>query len=386
MADKLLLPAPYTTSRGVFRVEKHILPAFPVREHPRGLWHEDDRLQLVVNRYTPVSNPHPQPGDLTILLAHANGFHKELYEPFCEYLAQEYEKRGGRLRGIWIADMHCQGESGVLNETKLGGEVSWFDHTRDLLSVIQHFPNDIVRPIAGIGHSMGGAQLFRLSQIHPTLLSCVIGVDPVIAPEQAFPAQANPAQASAKRRDIWPSRDAAAAFFKSRPFYQRWDPEVLDLHLQAGLRGVPTAVYPDVSAVEGGSAAVTLTTTKHQEVFTFWRGSVADRRDPKDMFRWLGEMRVPVCYIQGEDSVINWGDNNELKMRDTPQPCEMHTVDAGHLVPQEKPKESATIAAEYLFRQIAAWKKETEQFKKEWAPRLVLGDDYFTAKSRGTKL
>ncbi|KAK6335612.1 hypothetical protein TWF696_002379 [Orbilia brochopaga] len=386
MRELLLKQGPYVTAKGVLKVEKHIIPAFPIREHPRGVWDENDKLNLVVNHYRPVSNPQPKPGDLTLIVSHANGFHKEMYEPFLEHLVVKYEEQGAKIRGIFIADMFCQGESGILNEKKLGGEVSWFDHTRDLLSLIQHFPNDIVRPIAGIGHSMGGAQLFRLSLMHPTLLSCVIGVDPVIMPPQSSPASANFAPMSARRRDIWPSREAAVKFFKSRPYYSDWDQEVLGIHMDMGLRKVPTALYPDISAVEGGANAVTLTTTKHQEVFTFYRTAEKNRRDPGDMFSWLKDMRIPVCYIQGKTSVLNWADNNEKKMENTPQPCEMHIVDCGHLVPLEKPRESAEIAADYLFQQVKAWKEKDEAFKKLYPPTKTISSDFFDPKPRTTKL
>lgn len=119
--------------------------------------------------------------------------------------------------------------------------------------------------------------------------------------------------------------------------------------MKYGLRKVPTAIYPDPSKVEGGSNAVTLATTKHQEVFTFWRTSEQDRKDPKDMFALLSQLKVPICYIQGETSVINWGNNNELKMQNTPQPCEMHIIkDCGHLVPQEKPKEAGMLYSSFF--------------------------------------
>ncbi|KAK6335593.1 hypothetical protein TWF696_002361 [Orbilia brochopaga] len=266
---------PYTTVSGLFRVEKHVIPAFPIREHIRGVWSDNDRLQLVANCYTPLSNPNPRPGDLTILAAHGNGFHKELYEVFFGYLVEEYEKKGARIRSIWIADIHNQGESGVLNERKLGG-------------------------------------------------------------------------------------DEAVEFFKSRPFYQKWDPRVLDLQLKYGLRKVPTALYPDVEKV--GEEAVTLRTTKHQEVFTFWRTNVQDRPDSTEIFQRLKELKTPVCYIQGETSLINWGNKNELKRLNTPQP--------------------SVLAADYLFRRINIWKEETEKHKESWPSTMTISPHYFEPRLR----
>lgn len=36
---------------------------------------------------------------------------------------------------------------------------SWFDHSRDLLHMINHFRDDIPQPIMGVGHSMGAVQM-----------------------------------------------------------------------------------------------------------------------------------------------------------------------------------------------------------------------------------
>ncbi|KAK6498006.1 hypothetical protein TWF506_004250 [Arthrobotrys conoides] len=382
-ASELIDTKPYITGGGLLRAEKHIVPAFPIRELVRGVWNGDEKLQLVANCYRPLSNLDPKPGDLTILAAHGNGFHKELYEPFFESLVEEYEKKGSRIRSIWIADFHSQGDSGVLNEGKLGGDVSWNDHSRDLLSLVTHLQNDFTRPIAAIGHSMGGAQLFTLSLMHPTLFSCVIGLDAVISPLPALegPSPGNPATLSAKRRDIWPSYEEAVKYFKSRPFYQSWDPRVLDIHMKYGLRKVPTAIYPDVTKV--GRDAVTLRTTKHQEVFSFWRTRVQDRAESKDVFSRLKEMKVPVCYIQGGDSALNWGHKNELMMLNTPQPCEMHSIPkCGHLVPFEKPKETAAIAAAYLQHRTVAWKEEVEQEKENWPATMTISPHYFEYRLR----
>lgn len=42
----------------------------------------------------------------------------------------------------------------------LTGIVSWMDHPRDLLLVINQFRDEMPRPIVGIGHSFGGCHLY----------------------------------------------------------------------------------------------------------------------------------------------------------------------------------------------------------------------------------
>lgn len=106
-----------------FRLDEHKIEASHIRSFPRALsTHENDVLYLAVKQYTPLNNPIPQDGDVTIIAAHANAFPKELYEPLWDELLQRSQKFGFRIRSIWIADVVHQGHSSVLNEDKLGND------------------------------------------------------------------------------------------------------------------------------------------------------------------------------------------------------------------------------------------------------------------------
>jgi hypothetical protein len=50
----------------------------------------------------------------------ANGFPKELYEPFWDDLSEDLQAKGRNIRSIWIADMATHGQSGIINEKLLG--------------------------------------------------------------------------------------------------------------------------------------------------------------------------------------------------------------------------------------------------------------------------
>src|SRR4051794_17659861 len=102
--------------------------------------------------------------------------------------------------------------------------------------------------------------------MHPRLLTTLVLLDPVFQFNFA-PVRVSPARASTFRRDLWQSRDDAEAFFLKNGFYQRWDNRVLKLWLKYGIRDLPTAIYGP--SLGQSQTAVTLTTTKHQEVFTF---------------------------------------------------------------------------------------------------------------------
>jgi len=107
----------------IFHIKEHIVEAQHIREYPRATaTSQEEVLHLSFKQYIPKNNPTPQPGDVTILASHANGFVKELYEPLWEDLVDVLWKSGIRVRGIWIADVAWQGQSGILNEDKLGND------------------------------------------------------------------------------------------------------------------------------------------------------------------------------------------------------------------------------------------------------------------------
>lgn len=395
-------------------MQEHTIPCQYIREYPGAtLGSQEDDLFLHVKQYTPLDQSYNQPGAITIIGAHANGFPKELYEPLWDDLSRAMRKQGQAIRGIWIADVAHQGMSGVLNEDMLGNDPSWNDHPRDLLHMINHFHTEMSRPLVGIGHSMGGNHLVKLAYIHPRLLTSLVLIDPVIqngsaaAPDKF---RLSHAQASTFRRDNWPSRGEAASSVKKSKFYQSWDPRVLDLWLRYGLRSLPTAVYPkehdSSNRSESDDGPVTLTTTKHQEVFTFLRPNcdgldangnlIVNRRthpdldlgaannypfyrpEPPEVFIDLPRLRPSTLYIFGGQSDLSTPDLRKQKMERTgtgvggsggaeaDKVKEVVFEDVGHLVPMEVVARCAAAAGEWLVSELKRWRGEEAEFKREW--------------------
>lgn len=105
--------------------------------------------------------------------------------------------------------------------------------------------------------------------MHPRLLTTLVLLDPVILKPSSALALPPSAQATTFRRDLWQSREDAESYFLKNKFYRNWDNRVLQRWLKYGIRNVPTEIYRLSSSVP--KTAVTLTTTKHQEAFTFLR-------------------------------------------------------------------------------------------------------------------
>ncbi|AEO60052.1 hypothetical protein MYCTH_2308872 [Thermothelomyces thermophilus ATCC 42464] len=394
-----------------FRVVEHTVSCSHSREYVGATANGDaDRPQLAVKQYIPLDNPNPQPGDVTIIAAHANAFPKELYEPLWDEIHKRITKSGIRIRSIWIADMWNQGQSGVLNEKILGNDPSWLDHTRDLANLINLKRDEMPHPLVGIGHSMGAAQLTHLALQNPRLLHSLILIDPVI---ETGTTGLGPARASTWRRDLWDSRAAAAAKFAQSPFYQAWDRRVFDLWVRYGLRDLPTELYPSSPPSSSGNAAsgggggggppVTLTTTKHQELFTFLRptyragsdlrdwaghdGNDSDsssqksrypfyRAEPRQAFERLPELRPGVLYVFGARSDMSGPEARRAKMARTGTGVggsggaargrvREAVLDCGHLVAMEKVAECADAVAEFLPGELALWRREHEAAEAE---------------------
>ncbi|KAH9865736.1 hypothetical protein J1614_009323 [Plenodomus biglobosus] len=402
-------------SSAFFRIDDHTIDASHIRGYPRATsTTQEEVLNLAIKQYTPLNNPNPQSGDITIIAAHANAFPKELYEPLWDELLQRGEKFGFRIRGIWIADVVNQGWSSVLNEDKLGDDPAWLDHSRDLLHMVNVFRAQMPRPLIGVGHSMGGCQLANLSLLHPRLFETLILVDPVIQPRMSLSGNIGPAAASSRRRERWPSRAEALKSFKKSKFYQAWDTRVLDRWVQHGLRDVPTKLFPDAKAPE-----VTLTTTKHQEVMTFLRPNFAarpgdtepssasftttnptlNRRTHADMtpqsepqtpfyrgesaivFNQLPALRPSVFYIFGSESSLTNPAIIEEKVamtgvgvggsggRAEGRVDSVTVQDAGHLIPMEKVGETADHIGTWLKKEMARYREWERRTEDEWGAR-----------------
>ncbi|RVX71658.1 hypothetical protein B0A52_03842 [Exophiala mesophila] len=391
-----------------FHIVEHKIPTQHIREYARATsGPQETVLHLAVKQYIPKDNPNPQPGDVTIIGAHANGFPKELYEPLWDEINARSKKCGFRIRGIWIADVAQQGHSSVLNEELLGNDPSWSDHPRDLLHLINVKRADMPRPLIGIGHSMGGNHLVQLSLMHPRLLTTLIMIDPVI---QTYSSTAphlgpGPARLSTFRRDIWPSREEAAKSFKASKFYQAWDPRVLDCWIKYGLRDVPTAVHSQEKPPK-----VTLTTPLHQEVFTFLRpnyegygteGKPVNRKthpdlnpilpsiapfyraEPPAVFFRLQELRPSVLYIFGGKSDVGTPENCKAKLDNTgvgvggsggAAAGRVRSVlfeDIGHLIAMEAVDRTADHTSSWIRDEMKIWKELEDEHHRTWDAKTL---------------
>lgn len=369
-----------------FTVREHYFEGQHIRQFPAATVEDEYPVKLHAKQYIPKWNTDPQPGDATLVCAHANGFWKELYEPLRHDLLMELTYRGVRIRAIWMPDYSTQGESGVLNEPHLGHDMAYSDHARDMLAMINHFRQDMPRPLIGIGHSMGGTQMVNLATMHPRLLEGIALVDPSIEATSKLMSPRALAKTTNLRLgspDIWNSPEAAVKDLKKSPMMQGWDPRAERLFFESALRQTPTVLYPNTTG------KWTLKTSKHSGIFAELRinseghgldGSVSSpegrsaRADlnPDDSFitpfynsavsnafKQLKHLRPPVFFVCGSESALR-DEKNLQRMRERTGSgvggsggvalgqVETTTIKSGHLIPMTHPRELAGKLAAWL--------------------------------------
>lgn len=63
-------------SSSPFTVAEHLIDASYIREYPHATTTQEAPLKLAVKKYTPVDNPNPRPGDITLVAVPGSGLPK----------------------------------------------------------------------------------------------------------------------------------------------------------------------------------------------------------------------------------------------------------------------------------------------------------------------
>lgn len=295
---------------------------------------------------------------------------------------------------------------------------SYYDHARDYLHLVNFLRDDMIQPIVGFGHSMGGNVIINLALLHPRLLTTVIAVEPVINTSPAemdfigtFPLTI--------KKDRWPSREAAMTSITKSPFYAHWDPRVLSLFREHGLRSLPTS-----AAQNDTKDTVTLTTTKHQEVLSFARAAFppsrtqnlasfvptldthpdlgADRHASNAFYRpestmtfqQLPYLRPSCFFVYGANSHMAAGraPGRKDKLESTGTATggsggaavgrvQEKVVKGSHFVPFEIPDEIADILSQWYDGELDRWHQQEADEKRTWnatpiASRSAVSEDW----------
>jgi pimeloyl-ACP methyl ester carboxylesterase len=249
-----------------------------------------------------------------VLLAHPTGFHGLVWAPIAAKLV-----RAGRR--VWSFDFRGHGDS----DPSPNGAYSWEEFADDALAVTHHLELGGSRRLIAAGHSKGGASLLRASVREPGIYPRVWCFEPIIVPVNApvLAATDNPMSAGARRRrDQWPSRDAALESYSSKPPLNALAPAAL-------------AAYVDYGVRDRADGTVELKCRPEDEATIYTMGANLG------LFPQLGEVSCPVLVACGEHTTSITPAMAEQIVARLPQATLEVWEHRGHFGPLEDPDHAA---------------------------------------------
>ncbi len=253
-----------------------------------------------------------------IIMLHATGFLPWLWHPIARRLGGEY-----RIIAPYFCD-HREAEPE-------DGGLSWMILAEDICELCSRLK--LENPFM-VGHSMGATILTLANASLGLKASGLAAFEPIYLPEQVYEVDLSVEQhplaaKSIKRRNFWEDHEQARDYLRSKKLFASWDEEVLELYLEHGM----------ISREEGG---LSLACHPRKEASLFLGGS---HRNPWPL---LKKLTCPVLVIEGETSGNRSFIDLQKAVSMMPEGGYRLVEGAGHLIPMEKPEESAQLISEFF--------------------------------------
>jgi len=247
-----------------------------------------------------------------LLAHHANGFCAGLWAPVAERLREQFH--------VVALDARGHGDSSHPEDP---GAFEWHCFADDLAAIAAHLAERAGRPVAvGLGHSFGGTATLAAAASRPGLFERVVCVDPVVFPSEA-PDAARRAHGQSlvdgarRRRREWPDRKAAIEHFRPRGLFAGWTDRALALYVDEGMKRRPD-----------GTLALKCAPEVEAAVFAGARGF--------DLFERVDGLATPALLLWARHG--NFPRTLYERLVAGMADGRVEDVDAGHLVPMEKPE------------------------------------------------
>lgn len=243
---------------------------------------------------------HAGSSDALLLLGHANGFCKEVWRP----VVSDLRRLGVDATAVaWDARGHGSARP-------FSSPITWWTLATDLVDLVDDLSP--AAPVVGVGHSMGGATIVMVNMMRPGLMSGMVLIEPVIVPPHfRIPAEESLALTAAMRRPTFPSREAAAASYRSKPLFRRWHEDAFSGYLDGGLvphaDGVALACRPEVESALFAASTETSLYSRLDELSAPIRLLITDYPGPLERVMDALEGRLPntrTSFILGQSHMV----------------------------------------------------------------------------------
>lgn len=237
-----------------------------------------------------------------------------------------WQPLASHLRGFHCLapDMRGHGDS----TSPSNGDFNWSGFADDVLAVIDELGTDT---LSAVGHSKGGAALLLAEQRRPGTFRSLYLYEPVVFPPQVasmvFESDGSGdipmAAAALRRRETFPSRQAAFDNFAGKPPLNTLAPEVLRAYVDHGFRDEP-------------DGSVRLKCAPSDEAAVYRNGWT------HDAFEHLGEVTCPVYLARGEQGPPGPGSVATQIVDALPNGHLISFENLGHFGPLEQPEQVAS--------------------------------------------
>lgn len=253
-----------------------------------------------------------------------NGFSGGVYWPFLRALHMAGH-------GLLTQDIEGQGDSDA--PPRFSGVATLLKRTAQ---VIRERGLDAggTAPV-GIGHSFGAALTLRVAAANPGLFRALVLLDPIAMPTPvwlvarawALTGRYPIAAAARRRRDRWPSREAADRHLRGRGIYAGWTAEAFDCFMAHATRD------------ERGERVLSCPRELEAEIF----------EHPLYCWRAFRQVQTPILFLRGAGS-YPFFPAAERRAAAGNRGVELAQLPGGHCFMQENPEAAADVVLRFLER------------------------------------
>jgi pimeloyl-ACP methyl ester carboxylesterase len=264
-----------------------------------------------------------------VVLVHATGFLGRLWQPVAEALTPRFTVHALDLRGHGDSDkpLDTAGEDPLAPDAEsIAGEYHWQNFVDDLAGFMDALS---LRGAPIVGHSSGGAAAVYLAATRPEYVSKLVLFEPIIMPSGITmdeDQKGRMADGARRRRQVWDSIEELTAAYRTRPTFEHWRTDVMQLYAEHG-----------TYRREDGRIALKCPGEIEAQVF--------ENSASLDIWQVLPRVDCPALVMKGERtegflSLVASGAAARM-----PDARLLTVPNAGHLAPMERPD---TVASEIL--------------------------------------